>query len=178
MLQKSAVNAIANAIEITLHPQPLEKGPRIFLMILVGFNFFVPILGTLLVILIDGLKFGFGVLLSVALFWGIAFYFLRKLLWGICGKEVIRITDKEIHHYFDYNLYKDNSAKLKYQTLQMGYLVTKDNPEILWIADNQLPNDTHCWLAIVVAHETFIISHETLSISDVKKIDALLRKNN
>lgn len=177
MPQNTEVSTIDNTIQVTLHPQPLGKGPLSILLLLVGFNFTIPIVGVVFIVFMGGLELGFGTFIGVALFWGIAIYFMRKLLWGTFGKEVIRITDNEIHHYFDYYLYKDGGSRIKYHEVQIGYLMTKDNPEILWITKSQLPNDTHCWLAIVVAHETFIISHETLSISDVKKIDGLLRKN-
>jgi len=140
----------------------------LFFLVLVSFSF------PLSILFIAQLDIGFGFTLTIAIFWGTAIYFLRKLLWTVYGREVFEIDENKVKHFFDYGLFKDGFRVLKFESLKVGYAEI-EKPSLVFFIDSQnLVEDTLCYL-IIFADGEVVQSHLPTTLGYVNKLSKILK---
>jgi len=53
----------------------------------------------------------FSIVIVVIIFWGVAFFLLRLILWNLFGRQVFLFKDEKLAHYFDYKFFRDHSLE-------------------------------------------------------------------
>ena len=137
--QINFINNDKKQIVISVRKSPIFL--RIFLMIIFILFLIVPILG-MAEMIIEREKLKFGAFISLALFWGLAYYVFRILSWNTFGKEHISFTDK-VEYFSDFKYFKDSFKefdnsdlrfefeKIGYEEDNEGFLIIKNNNETL-----------------------------------------------
>lgn len=115
--------------------------------------------------LFEQLSIGFGYIITLCIFWGTSFFFMRKALWNKFGKEIYTIKKGELNCTYDYRLYKDNLPKKEFKKLTVNYRVepngtnyninesTKDDCYIVFLL-----NGSEVVSTIPVSYENIVIT--------------------
>ena len=74
--------------------------------------------------------FHFGLILSFLIFWGIAIYLSRILLWNVYGKEVLTLKKDKIVYIADYKIFKDGKREVQSSNLKIEFYVQSVSDKI------------------------------------------------
>lgn len=131
------INFINNDKQLIISVRKSPIFVRIILMFILILFTTGPILG-LISMVIEGGRIQFGHFISLALFWGLAYYVFRVFCWNTFGKEYISFSDK-VKYYSDFKFFKDsykefNNSNLSFEIEQIGY--EENNEGVLIIRNN------------------------------------------
>jgi hypothetical protein len=76
-----------------------------------------------------GMGFHFGLILSFLIFWGIAIYLTRILLWNIYGKEILTLKQDKITYIADYKYFKDGKKEVQSSNLNIEFFEQSGSDE-------------------------------------------------
>jgi hypothetical protein len=116
--------------ELVVFIKPAPFFTRVILSIVIGISVCIPILVTALSIL-NRSELKIGLLVSYFIFFGIAFYLFRVLLWNKYGKEVFKFNHDRIEYYADYKYFKDGRQSIVNDKITIGYTELNDEKEPL-----------------------------------------------
>jgi hypothetical protein len=164
------LNLKRTGVELIIKPVSANKFVLGFLLVVVIFCFLVPFS----IFFIDKLKIQIGYLLTILIFWGVSFFFLRIFLWNFKGKEVFLFTKNEVYHYFDFFLFKDRKSIFGYKNLKIGYVKIKGIDKVYLINNkHEKKPKTPCHL-VVIADMQKIISEQQIYYESVTHLSELL----
>ena len=158
--------------QITNHNVILNvKRPNLFVrgtMFFFAFLFFVlPFISIILSIAMGyGMQIGYFILLII--FGLVGFYLLRIALWNTYGKEIIEITNKQIHYIADYGWFKDGKK-------QIELLENRAEPIAFGIRKIGYEEDNKGALTIMLGEET-IFCVTKMNISEIEEVIVYLKK--
>lgn len=95
-------NSDSVEIEMSVH----NSGRKyMFLPVIICVSFLLPLVILFLIFIqVESVKLGF--VITLLIFWGTAWYFLKLYLWNRFGKEKIKLTNRSVYITYDYKLYK------------------------------------------------------------------------
>lgn len=170
--RKFQIHAQKGYVEAVLRPKKTNNIVLIGLFLLVLISMLIPIFD----IFNDHLKKSLGFLITLIIFWGTAIYFSRKLLWAFRGREVFRIEENEVRHFFDYGLFKDGVKVLKPASVKIGYAEMEKPDQAYLVTKQNQDEDTPCYLVVITESEA-IRSHIPTTFGYVNKLLKMLQKN-
>ena len=100
-----------------------KKAPPFILFsltIILAISAFIPLVAVGFRIF-QGMGFHFGLILSFLIFWGIAIYISRILLWNIYGKEILTLKKDKIVYIANYKIFKDGIREAQSSNLKIEF---------------------------------------------------------
>lgn len=125
-------------ISIFLSTKGLSKISSFILIILTIVPFLLPII-FFGVAIKNNVPINISFILTIVIFWGTSFFFLRKFLWNKYGKEVYIIKSDLLQYSYNYNLYIDNFEEIFEPIVDNIGLIDTDD-KMIYFKDINLTN--------------------------------------